>query len=93
MAGYQRQSPASDNIADGQPISAQDLNQEYNAIDAAFNATTGHVHDGTAANGARITKVGDSGQLTVVGTGVTLNANVSIGDVTTGLGNVFLADN
>ena len=57
MAGYIRQD-TSDNIADGKVINAADFDNEYNAIEAAFHATTGHTHDGTAAEGAPITKIG-----------------------------------
>ncbi len=57
MAGYTRQD-VSNNIADGNIINASDFDNEYNAIEAAFNASTGHTHDGTAAEGAPITKIG-----------------------------------
>jgi hypothetical protein len=57
MAGYVRQD-VSNNIADGNIINASDFDNEYNAIEAAFNASTGHTHDGTAAEGAPITKIG-----------------------------------
>ncbi len=57
MAGYVRQD-VSNNIADGNIINSSDFDNEYNAIEAAFNATTGHTHDGTAAEGAPITKIG-----------------------------------
>lgn len=57
MAGYTR-NDTSNNIATGNIINASDLDGEFDAIVAAFHASTGHVHDGTAANGAPITKVG-----------------------------------
>jgi hypothetical protein len=57
MAGYIRQD-TSNNIADGNIINASDFDNEYNAIEAAFSASTGHTHDGTAAEGAPITKIG-----------------------------------
>lgn len=57
MAGYIRQD-VSNNIADGNIINASDFDNEYNAIEAAFHASTGHTHDGTAAEGAPITKIG-----------------------------------
>lgn len=57
MAGYIRQD-TTNNIADGNIINASDFDNEYNAIEAAFHATTGHTHDGTAAEGAPITKIG-----------------------------------
>ena len=57
MAGYTR-NDTSNNIATGNVINAADLDGEFDAIVAAFHASTGHVHDGTAANGAPITRVG-----------------------------------
>ena len=47
MAGYTRQS----SYADGDIIDAADSNNEYNQLLAAFVNTTGHKHDGTAAEG------------------------------------------
>lgn len=57
MAGYVRNDTLN-NIANGNVINAADLDGEFDAIVAAFHASTGHVHDGTAANGAPITKIG-----------------------------------
>jgi hypothetical protein len=57
MTGYTR-TDTSNNIADGNIINAADFDNEFDAIDAAFNNATGHVHDGTANNGAPITKIG-----------------------------------
>jgi trimeric autotransporter adhesin len=67
MAGYTRNDTLN-NIADGNVISAADLDGEFDALDAAFDEATGHVHDGTANNGAPITKVGPAQDL-VVSTG------------------------
>ena len=64
MAGYTR-NDSLNNIADGNIINAADLDGEFDALVAAFNATTGHVHDGTAANGAPITKVGPAQDVVV----------------------------
>lgn len=69
MAGYTRQDTAN-NIANGNVIDADDFDAEYNAIEAAFNASSGHTHDGTAGGGAAITKVGPSQDLIVSGTNV-----------------------
>ena len=55
--GYTRQD-TSNNIANGNTIDADDLDLEFDAVDAAFNSSTGHSHDGTAANGSPITVVG-----------------------------------
>jgi hypothetical protein len=61
MAGYTRQDTG-DNIATGKVINASDFDNEYNALESAFNNSSGHKHDGTAAEGARITVIGPSGQ-------------------------------
>ena len=58
MAGYTRQ--ATSNIVTGGVIDAADINNEYNQVESAFNASTGHTHDGTAAEGAPIEKIGPS---------------------------------
>ena len=70
MAGYTRQDTAN-NIANGNVIDADDFDAEYNAIEAGFNASTGHKHDGTAGEGAPITKVGPAQDLIVSGTALT----------------------
>jgi len=57
MAGYTRQS----SLVDGDVITALLFNNEYNQLLAAFNNTTGHKHDGTAAEGPVISLIGDSG--------------------------------
>ena len=64
MAGYTRQDTAN-NIANGNVIDADDFDAEYNAVEGAFNASTGHKHDGTAGEGSPITKVGPSQDLIV----------------------------
>ena len=64
MAGYTRQDTAN-NIANGNVIDADDFDAEYNAIESGFNASTGHKHDGSAGEGAPITKVGPSQDLIV----------------------------
>ena len=55
--GYTR-NDGSNNIADGNIINASDLDGEFDAVVAAFNASTGHTHDGTAAEGAPVTVLG-----------------------------------
>ena len=69
MAGYTRQDTAN-NIANGNVIDADDFDAEYNAVENAFNASTGHKHDGTAGEGAPITVVGPSQDLIVSGSNV-----------------------
>ena len=58
MAGYIRQSSAE--IVDTLTIDAVDLNNEFDALVSAFVNTTGHKHDGTAANGPVIGLIGDA---------------------------------
>lgn len=50
--GYTRQSAA--DIVTGNTINAAPLNNEFNQVQAAMDATTGHNHDGTAGGGAPI---------------------------------------
>jgi hypothetical protein len=64
MAGYVRNDTL-DNIADGNIINAADFDGEFDSLQAAFHASTGHTHDGTAANGAPITKIGPAQQIVV----------------------------
>jgi len=70
MAGYTRQDTAN-NIANGSVIDADDLDGEFNAVENAFNASSGHAHDGSAGQGAPVTKVGP-GQDIIVGTSTLL---------------------
>src|SRR5210317_1281730 len=67
--GYTRADVAN-NIADGNIVNASDLDNEYDAIEAAFNSSTGHTHDGTAAEGGAITVVGPVQDLVVSATEV-----------------------
>jgi hypothetical protein len=66
MAGYTRQDTAN-NISNNSIIDADDLDSEFNAVEGAFNSTTGHTHDGTVGAGAPIIKMGP-GQDFVVST-------------------------
>ena len=70
MAGYTRQDTAN-NIANGSVIDADDLDGEFNAVESAFNASSGHAHDGSSGQGAPVTKVGP-GQDIIVGTSTVL---------------------
>jgi len=63
---YTRQS----SFTDGDVITADLFNNEYDQLLAAFAASTGHTHDGTAAEGGPITKL--------------LGTNITIGDSTAG---------
>lgn len=52
MAGYTRQS-AADIVTDADILAAP-LNAEFNQIQAAFHATTGHNHEGGTGNGPKL---------------------------------------
>ena len=53
MAGY---SSRQSTIATGNTMLASDFNDEYNSILGAMSPTTGHKHDGSGGEGARITE-------------------------------------
>ena len=55
--GYTRNDTAN-NIADGNVINASDLDGEFDAIQTAFNASSGHSHDGTTGEGPKIDGTG-----------------------------------
>ena len=65
-ATYTRQS----SYADGDVITAAHTNDEFNQLLAAFQASSGHTHDGTANEGGPITKL--------------LGTSITIGDATSG---------
>lgn len=77
MAGYTRQD-TSNNIANGNVIDADDLDAEFDALVGAFNATTGHDHDGTAAGGKPIEKVGPAQEIVVTSSAVVPKADNTI---------------
>lgn len=74
MAGYTRQST----FSDGDVIQAADSNDEFNQILAAFVNTTGHKHDGTAAEGPVIGLIGDPGVASPLNKVVVDNGNNQI---------------
>jgi len=80
MTGYVR-TDTINNIADGNVISAADLDGEFNGVQAAFNSSTGHTHDGTSAEGAPITKLGPAQDVTISTTvlGVKTTNTVDLG--------------
>ena len=51
MAGYSARQAS---FTTGDTILAAHSNDEFNQVLAAFNATTGHSHDGTAGEGGPI---------------------------------------
>ena len=75
MAGYTRQST----YADGDIINAADSNNEFNQVLAAFVNTSGHKHNGTAAEGPVIGLIGDPGVATPLNKVVVDDTNNRIG--------------
>lgn len=75
MAGYTRQST----YIDGDVINAADSNDEFDQLLAAFNNSTGHKHDGTAAEGPVIGLIGDPGVTTPLNKVVVDNPNNRVG--------------
>jgi len=69
MAGYSRQD-LTDEISDGSIIEAAPLDSEFNAVEAAFSASSGHRHNGTSGEGAPITVIGPAQDFVVNGSAV-----------------------
>ena len=63
MAGY---SARQSSFTTGDTITAAHSNDEFNQVLAAFNATTGHTHDGSAGEGGPITSIRDADSLNKV---------------------------
>ena len=74
MAGYTRQST----YTDGDTITAAHSNNEFDQVLAAFNNSSGHKHDGTAAEGPVIGLIGDPGETTPLNKVVIDNPNNQI---------------
>jgi hypothetical protein len=75
MAGYTRQS----SYSDGDTITAAHSNNEFDQVLAAFNNSSGHKHDGTAAEGPVIGLIGDPGVTTPLNKVVVDNTNNRVG--------------
>jgi len=60
MAGYSARQAT---YTSGDTINAAHSNDEFNQLLAAFNASTGHTHDGTAGDGGPVTTLRDSDAL------------------------------
>jgi len=90
--GYTR-NDTGNNIADGNVINASDLDGEFDAVQAAFNGSTGHSHDGTTGEGPQIDTAGiandavDSDKLDETDSytvaGLTVTGNTTLGDAAT----------
>ena len=63
MAGY---SARQSSYTTGDTITAAHSNDEFNQVLAAFNATTGHTHDGTAGEGGTVGSIRDADSLNKV---------------------------
>ena len=94
MTGYVR-TDTTNNIADGNVISAADLDNEFNGVQAAFNSSTGHTHDGSSAEGAPITKLGPAQDVTISTTvlGVKTTNTVDLGTSSLKFKDFYLAGN
>lgn len=81
--GYTRNDTAN-NISDQNIINASDLDGEFDAIQTAFNATSGHTHDGTLGEGGPITVVGPAQDIIVSSSAVTpkLDSTYDLGSAT-----------
>jgi hypothetical protein len=62
--GYTR-NDTTNNIANGNVINANDLDGEFDAIQAAYDVTTGHDHDGTVGGGAPIKALGPAQDIVI----------------------------
>ena len=77
MAGYTR-NDTSNNIATGNIINSADLDGEFDALQSAFVATTGHNHDGTTGSGAPISTIGPTQEVIVTTTAIRPSADNTI---------------
>lgn len=82
MAGYTRQS--SGDIATGNTIQASHFNNEFNALEDAFDGISGHSHNGTAGNSPKISLTASVSGLLPIANGGTNAATAA--DARTSLG-------
>jgi hypothetical protein len=66
MSGYTRQSVSQ--IQDGQVVNAAPVNAEFDTIQTAFSSVSGHKHDGTPSEGAPITTIGPTQNVSATAT-------------------------
>jgi hypothetical protein len=94
MTGYVRKD-TTNNIADGNVINAADLDAEFDGVQDAFNASTGHNHDGTSGEGAPITALGPTQDVTIssILLAPKTNNTVDIGSSALKFKDLFLAGN
>ena len=82
--GYTRQSSAT--IIDAAVIEAADLNAEFNLLESAFNAATGHSHDGTSGEGPQISLTGSVTGILPIANGGTSASTAATAATALGLG-------
>jgi len=82
--GYSR-TDTINNIADGNIINASDFDGEYDAIEAAFNSSSGHTHDGTSSEGGPVTVLGPAQDFVASTTEIKPKSNNTLDIGTTGL--------
>ena len=82
--GYTR-TDTSNNIADGNIINASDFDGEYDAIEAAFNSSSGHTHDGTSSEGGPVTVLGPAQDFVASTTEIKPKTNNTLDIGTSGL--------
>ena len=89
--GYTRNDTIN-NIADGNIINAADFDGEYDAIEAAFNSSSGHTHDGTSGEGGPVTVLGPAQDFIASTTDIKPKTNNTLDIGTSGLKfkNLFL---
>jgi hypothetical protein len=94
MTGYVR-TDTTNNIADGNIINATDLDNEFDGIQAAFNSSTGHNHDGTTGEGAPILVLGPTQDVVVGASAVTPKTTntVDVGSSSLKFKDLWLAGN
>ena len=91
MSGYTRQD-STNKISNGSVIDADDLDLEFNAVEVAFNTSTGHTHSGAAEEGAPVTVLGPEQELRMTSAALTAKTDNSydIGTTTVAWKDLYL---